>query len=202
MDTPVRKARARFYLQSGETRGSIDSDKSSGEPVHHLAEVHKTWLLVHYPAILHHDEVGNAHDVETLSQARPAFGIDFQNNRPPSYLLRGLLHLGGSHPARPAPRCPEVDQDGNPRGRNDLIEGRRVCVDGLRNRREYRPTGAAASLVCQVFRRNSILSSTASTLPNHDNRIARDSPALKCPYGILRPHCGRADPRRTVRGRV
>ncbi len=64
-------------------------------------------------AIQKNDEVGDGLNAESCRQLRMCFGVYFQDNSLTSHLARQLLHFGSRHSARPAPGCPEIDQNGN-----------------------------------------------------------------------------------------
>jgi hypothetical protein len=75
------------------------------------------------------------------------FGVDFDDYCFPSHVLSGTRYLRRCCPARPAPRCPEIDQDRNLRVLNNFVEKSRIRRERFRYRGEFGFTGAATACV-------------------------------------------------------
>src|SRR6185503_9878886 len=71
------------------------------QPGDHLAVVDQTRLLEDERAVVHDDEVWNAHDIETLSEVRPPFRVYFEDDRPARHLRGNPLNLRGCLAAGP-----------------------------------------------------------------------------------------------------
>ena len=101
-------------------------------------------LLRDEPAVFQDDEVRDPPHVEPGRERWLAFGVHFEDHGLAGHLARDLLDARCGRPARPAPRGPEVDQHGDSCPRDDLLEGRLVCVQRLGHRTESRLAAAAS----------------------------------------------------------
>jgi hypothetical protein len=74
-------------------------------------------------------EVWDAAYVVAGSELLVPVSIDFKNYSLAGQVFRGLCDLGGGGVAGAAPVSPEVDEDGNTRALNDLVEERRIYLE-------------------------------------------------------------------------
>ena len=93
--------------------------------------IHQAGLLLNNSSLMHDDEIGNAHDIESLRQRWPALCVDFQNNGSARHLRRSALNLRRRLPTGPTPGCPEIDQYRNPCTGDDFIKGLHIDIEGL-----------------------------------------------------------------------
>ena len=101
------------------------------KPTLHGGCVYEACLLELKPTSGEHREIRNAADVVLCCKSRESFRIDFQNDCTPGEVPSGLRHVRRRHPARSAPRSPEVDQNRNLALANDLVEFLFVDFDRL-----------------------------------------------------------------------
>src|SRR5215813_8171249 len=77
------------------------------------------------------------------------------------------------HLARGTPFCPEVHQNRNTRGLDNLVKQLCIDLDWLIDRRQGLMAGAASSGMCQVRSGNSVLAATALACANEGHRTPR-----------------------------
>ena len=126
------------------------------EPTLHGVRVHQTGLLELEAAAREYGEVRNASDVVSGCQFRVLLGVDLQHDGSASEVSRDLRNVGRRHPAGATPRRPEIDQDRNFAGTNNIVEVLGADLKGLSHRRQRGFAGTASSGVGKVFRRNPI----------------------------------------------
>src|SRR5207253_2872466 len=61
-------------------------------------------------AVFKRQQRGNAGNIKARCRQRILIHIEFRHSHTPRHLLRQLNHYWGHHPARPAPRRPQVKQ--------------------------------------------------------------------------------------------
>jgi hypothetical protein len=83
--------------------------------------------------------------------------IHLQHNRLSRHFFRQRVDLRCSHATRPAPRCPEIDQDRDARALCDFPKQRRVGFKWFAYGRKRRLTRAAPSRLGEVFCRYPVL---------------------------------------------
>jgi len=93
--------------------------------------IYQAGLLLNNSSCTYDDEIGNAHDIESLRQSWAALCVDFQNNGSARHLRRSALNFRRRLPARPTPGCPEIDQYRNPRPGDDFIKGFQIDIERL-----------------------------------------------------------------------
>ena len=96
--------------------------------------VNQARLLMNYPAAVHDNEIGDAHDIESLGQPRRLFSIDLKYDRTARHFRSNLFHFGSGHSTGSAPGGPEIDEHGNTRATDNLVEQWGVDVNRVRNR--------------------------------------------------------------------
>jgi hypothetical protein len=82
--------------------------------------------------------------------------IDFEHDRASREFARDLGNMGSRHPARAAPRGPEINQDWNFAVPDNFVELRGANRNGFGHRGQGSFAGAALSGIGQALRRNSI----------------------------------------------
>src|ERR1700678_766997 len=107
-------------------------------------------------AVSEHSEIRNPAHIESRRHFRRSLRIHLEHHRLASQLARHLRHLRRSHPARPAPRRPEIHQHRNPALANHLVELLCAYLDRLTHRGQRRFTRATFAHVSKMLRRNSI----------------------------------------------
>src|SRR6266404_5406307 len=95
-------------------------------------------------------------------------GMDWTPRRWPRSASSDFFQLRRDHPTGAAPRRPEIDDDGNRRASNELIEiGRLSDFDRRGRRRERLLALAAADHIAQPFVREAILLSAGCARGNY-----------------------------------
>src|SRR5688572_19089383 len=99
------RSQACANIQSvGSVRRNMDVD-----PLHELRKRERARVARDLAAFAEDDERRNAANPETTRELRLGFGIHLGEADARCKLLRCLLVGGCHHPARTAPRCPEID---------------------------------------------------------------------------------------------
>ena len=101
----------------GQARLSVLSD-----PAYDVSRTHGTWLTNNLPTTLEYRDRRNTLDPELRSGR--LFSVSIQLGQPEKRLkLSGSLFKGGRHHlARPAPGCPEIDDDRDVATADVLVE--------------------------------------------------------------------------------
>jgi hypothetical protein len=118
-------------------------------------------------SISEHSEVWNTHDAESLSQLRPSFRIDFQDDCLCSHFGCHFFHFRRRHPARTTPRRPEIDEDWNARASHNAIEDFRIGIDGFRYGRKLSFACTTPACICKMFGWYPVTLSTRNAFSNH-----------------------------------
>ena len=88
-------------------------------------------------------------------------GIDLEDDGLAGHVLCGARDLGGGGAAGAAPVGPEVDEDGDARALDDLVEERGVDLQGLVERGKGVFAGAASAGVGEVICGDAVFLATA-----------------------------------------
>jgi hypothetical protein len=88
-------------------------------------------------------------------------GVDLEDEGKTRHILRGARDLRGGGATRAAPISPEVDQDGNARVLNDLVEEPSIDLHGFVERWQRGFACAATARVRQVVRSDAVFLATA-----------------------------------------
>ncbi len=116
-------------------------------PAHNVLRAHGARLTPDLPPTLEQGERRNAANTELGGQVGFCLGIDLGQPDPGFELARRLLELRGHHLARPAPRCPEIDQQWQVAALHVARERRRGQLDGF-----AREQGLLAAAAVGMFR--------------------------------------------------
>lgn len=116
-------------------------------PAHNVLRAHGARLTCNLMSPSEQNQGWNAADTELRGQVGFCLGIDLGQPDPGFELARRLLELRGHHLARPAPRCPEIDQQWQVAALHVARKRRRGQLDGF-----AREQGLLAAAAVGMFR--------------------------------------------------
>jgi hypothetical protein len=108
-----------------------------------------------------HSEVWDAAYGETCGEFRVLIGVDLEDEGATRHVLCGACDLWGGGATRAAPVSPEIDQNGNSRVLDDLVEELSVDLYGFVERRQRKFARTATASVRQVVCSDAISLATA-----------------------------------------
>lgn len=111
-------------------------------------------------------KIRNALNVILRSEFGELLGVNLEHDGASREFARHLGNMGSRHPARAAPRSPEIHQDWNFAVPHNVVELRGANSHGLCYRRQGSLAGAAPSSVGKVLRRDSIRFCARRTISN------------------------------------
>jgi hypothetical protein len=113
--------------------------------------------------------------------------VDLNDDGLPRHVLCRASHFWGSGAARTAPISPEIDQDGDARVLDDLVEQRRIHLQRFVQRRQGRFACTATASIRQVGRRDAVLLATGFAGSYHRHRFSPFALDSSCGLRLRRP---------------
>jgi hypothetical protein len=137
------------------------------QPGFHLLMPDHSRLLRHEAPAAEDDEVWNASHVEPARYFRIAFSVKLYYDSSSSHIRRRTRNFRSRHPARSAPRSPEIHKHRNMGILNDFREGLRINFQRFVHRLQRSLAGATPSGIGEMCRRNTVHASTSFAGSNY-----------------------------------